>query len=372
MEKVKFSFFALVVAIFLTSCGNNSFSVEGQVVDAQGDTLWFEHFDLHKIVVLDSVPLTANGNYKFSLPAPHFPDFYRLRLGDQTLIFAVDSCEKIKISASKNGFSTDFSVENSPNTDKIRQLRLSSFELQKAISTSSAEELTEKIENHKHLARKIILENPASTAAYYAVNQTIGGRFFFSPYEKSDLPYWAAVATAYKINFPTYKRSIFLENCVLAARQQRRNDLNTSDFERMLADTQPVGNLDILLPDANENLVSLASQKGKVVLLDFSLLNMPNSSEHILALREIYNRFENQGFTIFQVAFDSNKLAWQGKTQNLPWISVRDEKANGSNYLILYNLQTLPTSFLLNKNGDIVARLETLENASEQIAKLLK
>ena len=133
----------------------------------------------------------------------------------------------------------------------------------------------------------------------------------------------AAVATAYKVNYPNYDRTKMLENTVLSVMKHKRDKANAIDYEKLLQ-TEAVGCVDIELPDNKGRKVSLSSQKGTVVLLDFSLIDVANSSARILALRELYNRLRNRILRVFQVSFDANYAAWMDKTKLLPWICVND------------------------------------------------
>ena len=64
------------------------------------------------------------------------------------------------------------------------------------------------------------------------------------------------------------------------------------------------------------------------------------------------------GFEVYQVAIDTSKATWitAVQEQQLPWISVSDLRGRGSAALGLYNVQKSPTNFLLDKEGNIVAR----------------
>ena len=98
----------LVVFAGLVSCNNNNrFSVSGSIKDAEGDTLYIEHTGLLKTTVLDSVKLSSTGDFSFKSARPKYPDYYRLRLKDKIIAFAVDSCEDITINSKQTNFATD-------------------------------------------------------------------------------------------------------------------------------------------------------------------------------------------------------------------------------------------------------------------------
>src|ERR1035437_4656415 len=85
----------LLVFAGLVSCNNNKrFSVSGSIKDAEGDTLYIEHTGLLKTTVIDSVKLSSNGDFSFKSARPEYPDYYRLRLKDKIIAFAVDRSEE--------------------------------------------------------------------------------------------------------------------------------------------------------------------------------------------------------------------------------------------------------------------------------------
>jgi glutathione peroxidase-family protein len=116
------------------------------------------------------------------------------------------------------------------------------------------------------------------------------------------------------------------------------------------------GYINIKLPDKNGNTQELSELQGKVVLIDFSLYEAPENVDYTFALRDLYNKYHDRGFEIFQVSLDENRFLWEKAIQNIPWICVRDELGTNTPYVLSYNISTLPTSFLMDRQGNIIAR----------------
>lgn len=70
---------------------------------------------ISNVVTLDSIKLAPGGKFKFTEKRPEYPDFYRLRLNNQLINFAVDSTETISFVADAGTFATSYSVEGSEN-----------------------------------------------------------------------------------------------------------------------------------------------------------------------------------------------------------------------------------------------------------------
>jgi hypothetical protein len=78
-----------------------------------------------------------------------------------------------------------------------------------------------------------------------------------------------------------------------------------------------------------------------------------------LKLKSFYQKYKNKGFEIYQVSLDNNKEAWQQAVNfdELPWINVSDLAYPNSEAAMRYNIQSLPTHFLLTKDqSDILGK----------------
>lgn len=140
--------------------------------------------------------------------------------------------------------------------------------------------------------------------------------------------------------------------------------------------TTTVTNLpEIKLPDMNAKVRTLSSLEGKVVVLMFWSITSAEQKMYNQELIEIYNKYHDKGFEIFQVSADADKTAW-GTTvmeQKLPWISVHDRDGVASAALRNYNISQFPTIFIINREGEIVAKnIFNLETFDSKIASLIK
>lgn len=77
------------------------FTLNGQIAEAGGKTLYLDHMGLDKIEVIDSVKLDAEGEFSFTPAAPQDCfDFYRLRVDGKVINLTIDSTETVKVTAS--------------------------------------------------------------------------------------------------------------------------------------------------------------------------------------------------------------------------------------------------------------------------------
>lgn len=87
-----------------------------------------------------------------------------------------------------------------------------------------------------------------------------------------------------------------------------------------------------------------------------------------------YNKFKDKGFTVFGVSLDKDKDRWMGaiKDDGLAWPQVSDLKHWESVPARDYGVQSIPTNFLLDKEGRIIAkdlRGAALEAKLEEVLK---
>ena len=131
---------------------------------------------------------------------------------------------------------------------------------------------------------------------------------------------------------------------------------------------------DIILNDTSGVPISLASLRGKYVLLDFWAAWCRPCREENPNIVENYNNYKSYGFDVYQVSLDRTKEDWfRGiKQDKLPWINVSDLKYYQSEAAELYNVDRIPSAFLLDPEGKIISKHTDLRgpNLSRKLAEI--
>lgn len=145
-----------------------------------------------------------------------------------------------------------------------------------------------------------------------------------------------------------------------------RKDWPTSPFTKeLVAMTEKikitaVGQLapEIALPNPSGQIIKLSSLRGKYVLIDFwAKWCGPCRKENPNVVRA-YHRFKDKGFEVYGVSLDRNKQDWVQAIQEdgLVWTHVSDLQYFNSQAARDYNIQAIPFSILLDKDGKIIAK----------------
>lgn len=380
---------ALAVAAMagVTSCNEKKFHVDGTITGAADSTLYFENMGLDGAVKIDSAKLSEDGTFAFEGTAPTAPEFYRLRIAGQFINIAVDSTETINIKAQYPQMATQYEVSGSEDCQRIKELSLMQSSLQAQVNAIArnpelgaqavADSVSRIVEAYKtRVKTEYIFKAPMKASSYFALFQTIyaGGQpvLLFNPRtSEQDIKVFGAVATSWDTFYPNEKRGENLHNIAIEGMKDvryLRSQQQAEEIEASKVNTS--GILDFTLTDNTGAARSLSSLKGNVVLLDFHLFADQNSMKRIMSLRELYNKYHAQGFQIYQVAIDGDEHFWKTQTAALPWISTRVDD-NTSSVLQLYNVQQVPTFFLLNRSCNVVKRDAQIKDIDAEIKALL-
>ncbi|GAA6529071.1 MAG: AhpC/TSA family protein [Prevotella sp.] len=387
-------FFTTIVlvgaALAVTSCSSKKFHIEGNITNAKDSMLYLENISLNGPVKIDSMKLDEKGAFDFTESAADSvcPNFYRLRIAGQSINLSIDSTETVTVNARWPQMSTHYTVKGSDDCSRIKELSLMQMQLQGQINAiaqnpsfgidSSEVAIGNLIDAYKNKVKiHYIFKEPMKASSYYALFQTvqIGGQntLIFNPQaSKSDVQVFAAVATSWDTFYPGSQRGKNLHQIALQGMKNIR--IVAAQQAQKLASSQVsnAGLIDLQLPDNKNQVQTLSSLKGQVVMLDFHLFASDQSMQRIMWLRGLYDKYHKAGFEIYQVSVDPDESFWRQQTASLPWICVRDQGGVQGQSLQEYNVQTIPTYFLIDRNNVLQKRDVQVKNIDQEIQALLK
>ncbi len=380
----RYTVWILLIALF--SCREEkSFRIEGKSDYHIGSYINILRIDIDVPVLLDSARIKKNGSFRFKIKA-EYPEFYQLGVSNYGFItILAEPGEKINVTFKSEYLPYDYSINGSPGTrqlmlldsalaitrDKIDSLKILYDSLYNKPEFARMEkEINEAyiklLKDQRMFNIDFILKNLKSFASIKALYQKIDDQTYVL-YDSRDIQFLKIVSDTLNYYYPKSKQ-------VRALKANFENEMNRFKMRQLekLAEQSPVKILDPDLKDINGKRIALSSLRGKYVLLSFWSASSQDCVSENLELKNLYEKYRNKGFEIYQINLDSDEDLWKRevKFDELPWISVREDDPSKPKFAIYYNVKTLPTNYLYDMKGEIIASNlhgRALQNKLQQI-----
>jgi len=144
---------------------------------------------------------------------------------------------------------------------------------------------------------------------------------------------------------------LFLVNTVISAKEADLSRLQQAGIQLL---EQPVMARNFEVKDMKGKVTDLNSTRGKVVLLNFWASWCGPCKAEMPSLERLYNEFDEKDFTIFAVSSYDDPTAMTDffKENDYTFPGYYDHNYEGTQ---TYGIQSIPTTFFINKKGEIVA-----------------
>ena len=131
---------------------------------------------------------------------------------------------------------------------------------------------------------------------------------------------------------------------------------------------------DIQLPGKSDTIIKLSSLTGKVVLIDFWASWCGPCRAENPYVQKLYKKYQANGFEVFAVSLDVNKPLWLKaiRKDKLTYTQVIDSDGWLSKVAEKYYVDAIPTNFLLDKTGKIVAINLDGKELADKVKSLLQ
>lgn len=370
---------AVLSAAVIVSCSRGPQAVVSAVVEGAGDSsVVLCKLNFNKFAPVDTFKTDASGafNCKIDLTGNE-PYFYYLFFADrQVAALILKDGDRVSVKASTVG---GYSVEGSEESALFIELNgmygkaaatFSTLAKEGVAAREASDEATLK-EINKKLSRtyvdyrkdatRFVLNHPFSITSAVALFQKFNDNLAVFD-EPSDVLLFRRVCDSLTVVYPKSEYVSSLNDEI--SRREAVANLNSK-----ISSLTSVEFPELALPDINGTTRQLSELKGKVVVLSFWSTAQDEHKMFNKELEKLYGAYHEKGMEVYQVSLDIDKPSWAAtvKSQELPWINVNDGLGIESPAVVAYNIIGIPSLFVINRDGDIVARDEFDPAKLEQI-----
>ena len=363
----------LIVAATVFACNSTRTEISGLVNGGENKHLTLERLDVNRTSLIDSIKIGRDGSFdiKFGLEEPELC-ILKNKKGD-IINLLVAPGDRISVESSYDQFGTNYTVSGSEESEGIHMLvghleqtrkDLDSLEvLADSIGDPENPQMelvrnayAQTIIRQKRFTIKYIVEHMGALSSVYALYQKYNGDNLILN-QGGDLQYFKAVADSLEGTYPNSSLTKSLRTDI----EQREASFNQTahlDSLMEMAGAKVSGMLDLSIPDRDGNMIELSSLQGKVILVAFWASGNSQSIEALLQLKSTYNKYHDKGFEVYAISLDDNKINWMNAIDfnEFNWINVCELSFPESRAALLYNVSSLPTTFLINREGDIMVK----------------
>jgi peroxiredoxin len=366
----------IVLLFFLFSCKqsqepeNKEFIVRGEFTNAGSGMILLHELTTSEAVPLDSVMTDVNGLFSFRRPIDH-AGFYIIKVNDENqLTLLIEPGEHIFIKGDAQQLVSSYIVEGSEGSSLLASLNKKLWYNRQRVDSlvkhyrahkyePGVEELRKELEQDYTLifqeqqafVKSFIENNPQSLASVIALYQYFGRRLLLK--EDEHFEYFESLSKSLAEVYPLNRHVMDLKRRVS---EHKRNEAQRRLVEQSLSPGSAAP--EILLPDPDGNQVSLSSLRGKIVLIDFWAAWCPPCRKSNEKLKQIYDEFNTRGFEIYAVSLDRTLDQWVLgiEEDQIDWIQVSDLRFWNSPVVSLYNVESIPHTVLIDRDGNIVKK----------------
>ena len=320
--------------------------------------------DVNVYKVLDTVNTDASGRFRYSVDVkPGQPEFVYLFKGDTKLAsLLLSEGEKAVVKADTLG---TFEVEGSPESARLADVEGRIARFTRAInSTEDTHELYSLFVAYYRECTRYVLGNQKSLTVIPVLFQQLDAN---TPVfcQHTDAILFRQTLDSLMTVYPESRYVKALEK----ETERRENALH---LQTLLGTATSSNYPDLNLPDVNGQKVRLSEVPAKALLLHFwDSSSAADKMFNLDRLMPLWERWSGRGLQIYAIDVNPDKAMWASvvRSQKLPWINVNDG-LGASSAAILYNVSSVPSSFLLAEEG--LSTLSGDKGLEKELSRILK
>lgn len=376
----------LFSSLLLVSCGQEKAKVNMHVEGLKDAYVAVRALKLNKEVLIDSVKSDAAGNLRFNVNLgkegnPEFVSVYHN--GRRMAYMLLEKGDKAVVETDTLGFyGGNYSVKGSPESARLYEYEKDFAEildeynvLSSHMETAMAASDDARVNELKYDLGKFYVDVKRASVRKVMENiNSFSSITLLYRYLNPSLPVFGdnTDGVIFKRLYDSLSVKYPASPFVRSLKEEADSRMNLLMMSDRVDKAEVIDFPDLVLPDMNSKEVALSSLKGKTVLLFFWTSIDASQNMFNQELKSLYASYRDKGLEIYQVSLDVDKTQWAStvRSQGLDWINVCDGKGLSSPAALSYNIEKLPSVFIIDRNGSILDGV-TIDNFRSRLKSVI-
>jgi len=362
------SFGTIALSLFIFSCKDSStFTISGSIANPGSlKKVYLVQADTTSYSIVDSTNLSEDGKFKIKHAAP-YGNLFKIRAGSSIFDLIAKNGDDITFSTNLSDTTHKYIIAGSDDSEKIREFN--------KINDLYGAQMAKLVDEYRTKAQKLGRESDSLINIYRPQFEILLAKqsdaiLTFANSNKNSLAGFYAV-TALDQNKYEQQMIAYAD----AIKDNFKDNPAVQRFQRSMAEVKPVSigqkAPDFIIGGLDGKPVKLSDYKGKYVMLDFwASWCGPCRQENPNVLKQ-YKIFNSKGLNILGISLDVDKAEWQKaiNADKLTWTHASDLKRFDGPVERTYHIEAIPSNFIIDPNGNIIAKNVTGADLEEFLNK---